>query len=198
MLVFNLFSFSFWSTTGCFSTSVNFNFWRRSRMKCIFEIAGTLNAVFFVQKRQGKGCQGKRGAKKKCHRKEMSRKRGLSRESSVKKKQGVRKRDVNGKSCLEEKRCVTDVSRERDARTRKFQQLSRLEQLAALEQLQCCKGTEGALEALDCFGSTGPQLICTALLRSSKLNQWNRICLAAVIAAVRGTCWETEVLRRGC
>ena len=128
----------------------------------------------------------------------MSRKRGLSRESSVKKKQGVRKRDVNGKSCLEEKRCVTDVSRERDARTRKFQQLSRLEQLAALEQLQCCKGTEGALEALDCFGSTGPQLICTALLRSSKLNQWNRICLAAVIAAVRGICWETEVLRRGC
>ena len=194
MLVFNLFSFSFWSTTGCFSTSVNFNFWRRSRMKCIFEIAGALNAskccVFCAKtSRQGMSrkerCQERNVTGKRCHGKEVCQEKAASRKNKVSGK------EMSTERAVWRKRHVSQMCQgKRDARSRKFQQLSRLEQLALFfKQLQCCKGTEGALEALDCFGSTGPHFICTALLRSSKLNQGNRICLAAVIAAV---------LRRGC
>lgn len=63
-------------------------------MKCIFEIAGTLNAVFFVQKRQGKGCQGKRGAKK-----EMSQERDVTEKRSVKRKQRREKTRCQEKRC---------------------------------------------------------------------------------------------------
>ena len=106
MLVFNLFSFSFWSTTGCFSTSVNFNFWRRSRMKCIFEIAGTLNAVFLcknvkardVKEREvpkknvtGKRCRGKEV----CQEKAASRKNKVSGKEMSTERAVWRKRDVS-------------------------------------------------------------------------------------------------------
>lgn len=92
MLVFNLFSFSFWSTTGCFSTSVNFNFWRRSRMKCIFEIAGALNAskccVFCAKtSRQGMSrkerCQERNVTGKRCHGKEVCQEKAASRKNKV-------------------------------------------------------------------------------------------------------------------
>ena len=115
MLVFNLFSFNFWSTTGCFSTSVNFNFWRRSRMKCIFEIAGTLNAVFFCAKTSRQGisrkerCQERNVTGKRCHGKEVCQEKAASRKNKVSGKEMSTERAVWGKEmchrCVKGKRC---------------------------------------------------------------------------------------------